>query len=145
MARPLSKVLQRRRCPWSSLQVVWMTRGVTGVTVQALLQQPPLTLKAETFAKEQARDSEIREMVDFLRGGKLPDGDQRARYMTLQRSLFTLEDEILYYLDRRQQYCKRAVVPRHLREQTLIDDVRSLFREEYLWSTNPTLMVGWDV
>ena len=86
-------------------------------TVQALLQQPPLTLEAETFANKQ--DSQIREMVDFLREGKLPDDDQRARYMTLQRSLFMLEDEILYYLDRRQQYCKRAVVPRHLREQLL--------------------------
>ena len=95
-------------------------------TVQALLQQPPLTLEAETFANEQARDSEIREMVDFLRGGKLPDDDQRARYMTLQRSLFTLEDEILYYLDRRQQYCKRAVVPRHLREQVLAQSHSSM-------------------
>ena len=59
------------------------------------------------------------EIVAFLVMGELPQDDKRARKIALQKSLFVLEDGVLFYCDPKQEHQLRVVVPTQLREQIL--------------------------
>ena len=50
----------------------------------------------------------------FLKEGTLPSDDQKAKKVTSESHLFTLVDDILYYLDPKQGDQKRTVVPKQL-------------------------------
>ena len=50
---------------------------------------------------------------------KLPSDDKKAQKIALQSSNFTIEDEVLYFLDSKHKHRKRAVVPSHLRERVM--------------------------
>ena len=73
----------------------------------------------EPFADEQRKDPEVKEIIEFIKCGKLPDDKATARKLALQESLFTVCDGILYFLDPKHKNCKRAVVPKQLRNQIL--------------------------
>ena len=95
-------------------------------TIESLLEAPPLGGTLLSFTEEQARDPEVQEVITFLRTGELPGDEKRARRLALQQSLFALQDDILFYLDPKQEHRKRAVVPRHLRAQILSENHSSL-------------------
>ena len=84
-----------------------------------LLATPPVRVQSEDFATEQRKDQEIMEIIDLLEYGKLPANDHRAHRIALQKPTFTMENGMLFYLDPRQDHFRRAVVPKHLREQLL--------------------------
>ena len=89
--------------------------------IEAVLSLPPASTKECDFAKEQGRDPDIAETIAFIQNGDLPQDDKRARRIALQKSLFTMEGGILYYVDPRQGHRRRVVVPRHLRLQILTE------------------------
>ena len=68
---------------------------------------------------EQRKDTELREILDYLECGTLPDDDSRARKIVLQGSQFAAIDEILYFVDPKQKNQRRVAVPEHLRQQIL--------------------------
>ena len=72
-----------------------------------------------SFAMEQRRDTELREILDYLECGALPDDDSRARKIILQGSQFAVIDEILYFIDPKKKNQRRVAVPEHLRQQIM--------------------------
>ena len=86
-------------------------------TVQQFLSLDPSLTGPQSmgsFGEDQRKDSSITEIVDFLKGGTLPSDDQKAKKITGQIHLFTMVDDILYYLDPKRGDQKRAVVPKQL-------------------------------
>lgn len=79
-----------------------------------------------SFAQEQRKDPDISAIVVFLGTGELPQEEGIAHKIALQALLFTLADAVLYYLDPKQSGQKRAVVPKHMREQ-LVDEAHHGF------------------
>ena len=75
--------------------------------------------QVDSFAVEQAKDEQLREILDFLRHGDLPEDAKRARKIAAQAPVFAIVDYSLFFVDARLVHWKRAVVPRHLRKQVL--------------------------
>ena len=94
--------------------------------VSDLLEVSPAHTQCDDFALEQRRDPKLKEVIDFLERGELPEEEKTARQIALQKSQFTLQDNILYYLDHKQGHHKRVAVPRHVREQLLTEHHSSL-------------------
>ena len=88
-------------------------------TICDILSLPPISQGAVPFNVEQHKDPLLQEVVTFLLTDELPTDDKRARRLALQKPLFTIEDDVLYYIDPRQSHKKRAVVPTHLKQQVL--------------------------
>ena len=84
-----------------------------------LLGKPPELVQKEDFATEQRKDPDIAEVIKFLECGDLPVDQQRSRQIALQKPMFTMESGMLFYIDPKQDHCKRVVVPRHLRHRLL--------------------------
>ena len=93
------------------------TRG--NLIIYELQKMPSVTTQCEDFAAEQQKDPEIVEVIKFLKSGDLPSDDSRARRIALQKPLFLLEGEMLFYIDPKQKHCKQIVVPQHLRREVL--------------------------
>ena len=81
----------------------------------------------EPFANEQRKDLGLKEIIEFIESGKLPDNEVAARKLALQESLFIVCDGILYFLDPKHKNRKRAVVPKQLRNQILHETHSSSF------------------
>ena len=94
--------------------------------VSGLLESPPLTLPTGDFSVEQRKDPSLKTIIDFHEQGTLPEEEQVAWRVILQKPVFTLEAGILYYLDPRQGHQRRAVVPQQCREQLLLEHHSSL-------------------
>ena len=67
-----------------------------------------------TFAEEQRKDPDICSLLRFLEDQRLPEDPQRAKKIALQTPLFTICDNILYYIDPKPTHRKRIVVPKYL-------------------------------
>ena len=91
------------------------------VEIQELLNSsvPQCADQRSDFGTEQQRDEELRDIVRFLRDGSLPDDNKAAKKISCQSSCFAIVDEILYFVDPKQDHRKRCAVPRHLRNQIL--------------------------
>ena len=76
----------------------------------------------ESLAIEQRKDDEIREIISYMEDGELPPDLKKSRKTAAQATQFVLSKGILYFLDAKRHYKKRAVVLSHLRK-TLIEDV----------------------
>ena len=97
--------------------------------VKSLLQKDPKpvdTLSEADFAEEQQKDQWIREMTSFLKDGKLPDNETRARKIAAQAPHYSLVSGILYYIDPRKRNCKRTVLPQHF-QKTVIAEAQWTF------------------
>ena len=73
------------------------------------------------FGDEQRKDPNLREIFHFLQEQEVPDDARRAKKIALQSSLqfFTVDEKTLYFVDPKQEHCKRFAVPRHFQEQIL--------------------------
>lgn len=98
----------------------------------------------ESFATEQRKDPDVREIYQFAENGTLPTEDKRARRLVLEGSLFTIVDGILYFLDPKHGGRKRAVVPKQLRKHILEEAHSGAFAAHFsgqrLYSS---LMLNW--
>ena len=68
-----------------------------------------------TFAAEQRRDPELLELIRYLETNVLPDDAKKARELVLSKSLYSLVDNVLYYVERDKSL--RVVPPRNRREK----------------------------
>ena len=84
-------------------------------TIAELLLIHPATVVAEDdgsdYAVEQSKDSVLREMINFLQGGNLPEDPSKARKLAAQESVFTLTDGVLYYVDPRHGNREELLCP----------------------------------
>ena len=120
--------------------------------ISVLLEMPPSSIRNSDFATEQRRDPNLEQVINFLVAGNLPSEEKTARQIILQKSLFTIQQDILYYVDPRQAHgshaesgCAKTSSGAVTTRTPLIADWRTLRGEEDLWSPGPTLVVGWDV
>ena len=98
--------------------------------ISMLLQENSLSVgegQSEHYGAEQRKDRHLKEMIDFLQVGVLPDDSSRAKKLTAQEPLFALVDGILFYIDARHGNRKRVAVPSHLREQLLVQSHREVY------------------
>ena len=118
------------RCPQSPAPVIGEAETEVQVSVvieesaesigELLQLQPNNTLcNPQSFATEQRKDQNVTDIISFLESDKLPEDNKRTRKIALQSSSFVLEDEVLYFLDAKHRYQKRAVVPDHLKEKVM--------------------------
>ena len=102
--------------------VLAIDADVTQENVSALLQRPVARGEHhshQTMITEQAKDPELKQLTTFISHGDLPLEETIARKLALQRSLFTIVEGVLYYVDPKRDNRKRAVVPKHLRKRIL--------------------------
>ncbi len=86
-----------------------------------------------TFAEEQRKDPDICSLLRFL------ENPQRAK--NLQAPLFTICDNILYYIDPKLTHRKRIVMPKYLTTPSE-QDGWTLFQTASLQHTYQKLVVG---
>ena len=93
------------------------------VDVSSLLEMKPELITSECnshrFSEEQKKDEEILAMMRFLQEKTLPEATADARRIAVQAPMFTVIEEMLYYLDDKQPGIKRIVVPKHLHVQIM--------------------------
>ena len=88
-------------------------------SIHELLGASPTDVTHIAFAVEQNRDPELLEIKRFIQLKELPEDERRARRIAIQRELFVLEENTLYYLNLKQGHRKRVAVPCHLRHRIL--------------------------
>ena len=116
---PQSPPVNRESQSRAHVATVTTTTTSDPSNIQTLLRTEPEKAVPDSFAEEQRKDPALLEIFGFLQKGELPSEERRARKIALQASLFTIDDEILYYVDPRQKQQRRVAVPRHLYEQIL--------------------------
>ena len=90
------------------------------VDIQSLLHAAPgHEPDLYSFAQEQCKDPDLNAMVAFLEKKELPQEEDRACTIALQSPLFVMVESVLYFVDSKQNSQKRAVVPKHMREQLI--------------------------
>ena len=95
----------------------------------SLLQLGPASSiqNQKDYSVEQLKDPSLKEVMELLGKGKLPDNPDQAVKVMAQESQFSLLDGTLYYIDHRHDNRRRIVVPCHLREQLLSESHRGPF------------------
>ena len=73
----------------------------------------------DNFAKEQRKDGGYQMLMNYLEKGMLPEDKQLINKVIAQAPMFTLVNQILYFVDAKQNNLKRVVVPPHLRQQLM--------------------------
>ena len=102
----------------NELQVAILS-SVPITSTNVLLQAEPLVGTPTSFREEQWKDPQLREIIHFLDTDELPADDKQARKIAVQQSIFTVVDDVLYYIDPKRDHQKRIAVPKQLREQVL--------------------------
>ena len=53
-----------------------------------------------TLRERQCKDTHLKPMIDYLETGNLPQDEKQARELVLSKELFTMEDDVLYHVER---------------------------------------------
>jgi len=86
------------------------SRGITD-----LVSHPPVTVDVSpSFSDEQWSDGLLQPMILYLRDGELPEDGPAGRKIATEFVLFTLADNILYYVGPKSENMPKAVVPSSL-------------------------------
>ena len=80
---------------------------------------------SQSFADEQQKDPYLCTMYKFLREQRLPEDSTTAKRVALQAPMFTLFDDVLYFIDPKPTHRRRIAVPKHLRKDLLDKTHRS--------------------
>ena len=98
----------------NEIQVAVMTsHSDKEISIQSLFQlepEPNQPNESESFASKQRKDPNLRETIHFLKRGELPQDPNRARKI----AVFTVVDDILFFLDPKNKHQRRVVVPEHI-------------------------------
>ena len=94
-----------------------------------ILEADPVQMseKHTDYDSEQHKDQQLKEIIDFLSDGRLPNDSNRAKVIASQEALFTLVDGVLYYVDPKSDHRQRVAVPQHLWKQLLEENHRGLY------------------
>ena len=96
------------------------TQSEEGDTIETLLRASPVESRnTDNFAEEQLKDQDIKMLRDYFEKGMLPEDKHSANKVIAQAPLFTLADQIIYFIDTKQNNLRRVVVPHHLKQQIM--------------------------
>ena len=93
-------------------------------TIDALLQKEPEDTRNKSddrFSDEQFKDQELKPIILYLKEGMLPDDDKLAKKTVAEATLYTIFNDILYYIGPTQTETSRVVVPQQLRQKVMQD------------------------
>ena len=101
----------------------------SGQDISTILEADPVQMSENPtdYDSEQHKDQQLKEIIDFLSDGQLPNDSNRAKVIASQEALFTLVDGVLYYVDPKSDHPRRVAVPQHLRKQLLEENHRGLY------------------
>ena len=72
-----------------------------------------------SFGEEQQKDPQLKDIIQFLNTDELPSDVKQAKKIATQQSMFAVVDNVLNYVDSKQDHQRRIVVPKQLTEQVL--------------------------
>ena len=103
------------------MQVAVVSTGTMMDTdVVDLLKSKEQDDEPSNFDNEQCKDPKhYMSIIDFLRDSVLPSEEKQAKKLALQGNQFVLVDNIVYYVDTKNNGKRRAVVPKHLQNGIL--------------------------
>ena len=84
-----------------------------------LLEAPPLETDSRDFSGEQRKDQTLLRIIRYLNDRLLPGDSHPAKKVATQAPQFAMVNGILYFVDCKCRYQKRAVHPVHLREKII--------------------------
>ena len=92
--------------------------------ISTLLHKKPDddTNSSNSFHEEQLRDPALYPIMNYLSKGVLPEDSQVAAKLVAEASLYTMADEILYYIGQKKDSIPKVVVP---------SDYKKRLMEEY--------------
>ena len=108
-AAPSEGVAVHVTCLQSDLDPEPDARQQADGEITDLLTEPPRLAETKDFAAEQRKDPDVKEIIDFIKQGTIPSVDKKPRRIAMQKSMFAMENGMLFYLDPRQEYRKRAL------------------------------------
>jgi len=76
----------------------------------------------DTFWNEQFKDQQLQTVILYLRDGVLPADAESAKKLVAEASLFTIVNDILYYVGPTQTEMSWVVVPHHLQLNIIMMD-----------------------
>ena len=80
--------------------------------IDELLSASPQTQTLQNeFIQEQKKDTQLRQLIDYIENGILPDSDKDSRIVS-QALNFTIIDKVLYFLDHKKPARRRATIPK---------------------------------
>lgn len=89
---------------------------------ELLSTQPISTSNSQTnddLETAQQTDPKFKDLINFLANKTLPADPTQAKKVAAQAPIFVLIDGILYFIDSKNDQCKRRVVPQKLRAQII--------------------------
>ena len=98
-------------------EVVGQPTSVYAITSQSN-SPPAATPDSYDLGEEQQKDPEVKEWIDYLSNGSLPEDENQARRIVLQSAQLFLLDGTIYHVNSKTRH-RRAVVPVHLRPKIL--------------------------
>ena len=106
---------------------VAQVRSLQGLEIPQLLEEAlQQQLCRSNFHEEQMKDAELKRICEYLKSGILPEDKEGAKKIAAQAPIFTIVDEVLYFVDSKRQNRKRAAVPAHLRQRIMQENHRGL-------------------
>ena len=96
-----------------------MIAAVQGTSSSELIRTIHEEAPGSELFEAQKRDPYIQEIQAFLKDGTLPADKKKARKLVFQAPLFTVLDEVLYFIDQTKDGAKRIVVPTSLRRHIM--------------------------
>ena len=88
----------------------------SSISVDALSKAFPMDALCGTHAGEQDHDLELLEIERYIKWQELPEDDWRPQRIAIQWDILVMEENILYYLDPKEEHRKRQAVPCHFRQ-----------------------------
>ena len=93
-----------------SHKLLWSQLNTRSPDIFTLLQSDPINdTEPESFGEEQRKYPKLSETITSYK---------MKRKIALQSSLFTSEDNTLYYVDSKQKHLKRLAHPTHLKDRS---------------------------
>ena len=87
--------------------------------VEELLVTSPKTVVPSGYAEQQWKDPKLTVLMSYLVRGDLPDDPKYAQRIAAKAPLFTVIEDVLYFVDQKRYHRKHAVVPQHLQKSLL--------------------------
>ena len=130
----------------AELQVSVIHSEPQGTTITELLHEAGALTQMESLSKEQRRDPDLIQMMEYVEKGTLPTDPHKARRIALLGPHYSLVDGALFLVDTKNKRNPRirAAVPRHLHARLMEEHHRgplgSHFSGDRLFST---LSIRW--
>ena len=92
-------------------------------TIEEALEQDPIVVQNSSNGngEEQLKDKELRPMILYLKDGTLPDDPTLSKRVAAESTVYTIHNNVLYYVGSKQMETVHVIVPQQLREKVMQD------------------------